>query len=318
VGLLRPLASLLCSAWALANGPPVIGVAAEGTCPAGEAVRDSINRQPAPEAKPVAVLGSDGDVLLSVSEAPGGSDTVRVELRTRTGQVLMTRDLIVRDSSCPVRARSIAVIVHRFLEKLPTAKIRQSARANAGTSARATTVAPPPPPPAFDRLEPRAGFSLDAGLGQDRVVGAALGLAVRPYRHLAAHVFGRLHWPQREPAGEGDVASARHSLNLALAAGFHAGPARVEGGVGGRLDIVSIETEGLPFTHRSRRYNPAAMVLVGASTPIYRSLLGFLTVDFYVLGREQAFVVEGLGEVARTARYGLALGLGLGYGVWPR
>ena len=81
---------------------------------------------------------------------------------------------------------------------------------------------------------------------------------------------------------------------------------------------MSIQTEGLPFTHSSRRYNPAATVLIGASTPIYSSLLVFSTLDFYILGREQAFVVQGVGEVAQTARYGLALAVGIGYGVLPR
>jgi hypothetical protein len=303
---------VLCSAWALAEQPPVIAVAASGACPTDVLVRDRINAQWAPGEKPKAILGSRGDVLLAILETPPESDTVRIELRTRTGRVLMTRDLVVRSSSCAARARSIAVIVHRFLEKLPRADIAPRPQM------RTVVTAPPRQPQPFERLEPRAGFSLDAGLGQDRVVGLTLGLAARPYRHLAAHLYGRVHWPRRDPAGEGEVTLSRHSLNLMLAAYAQAGAARLEAGAGGRLDWVGVETEGLPFTHRTNRYNPGATVFLGASMPVHGPLQAFTTVDFYALGREQSFVVEGVGEVARTSRYGLALTLGLGYGVLSR
>jgi hypothetical protein len=247
-------------------------------------------------------VGADGEFVLSVHEQEGA--LLRVELRSHKGRALMGRDLDGQGASCAGRARSIAVIVQRYLEALPAPPIGMR-----------RAVPPPPVPEPFARLEPRAGFSLDAGLGADTVVGAALGTAVRPRRWLALHLVGRLHVGRTEPVDTGEVSMSRHNVALYASAGRSLGAGRLEAGLGGRVDFVSVRTSDLALNSRSTQTEPAAIALLGAGLALRGPLLAFATAELYAHPSAQSFRVEGFGEVARAARYGLAFVVGFGYAV---
>jgi hypothetical protein len=299
--------SMLCCASALGDPAAVVAVERGAPCPTGEMVGDALNVQLDVVGRRAATVGQEGEFLLRVVEAPGETDVLHVELRTHAGHALMARDLGTHGASCSARARSVAVMVQRYLEAL--------SEPPAGVRGAAPLQAQPEP---FARFEPRAGLSLDAGRGEDLQAGVALGAAVRPYRWLALHLCGGLHVPRHEPAGTGDVSLSRQSLTLAATAAFRLGPARIEAGPGGRVDFVAVETQGLGSDNRTVRLNPAVVGVAGVSVPVRATLLAYLTVEVYDHTRSQVFTIQPIGEVARTSDWGLALALGLGYGVFTR
>jgi len=304
---------LCCSAPAVAAPTAVVSVAQSGACPTAEMLSSALAQHLEVVGRPASAVGREGEFVLSVREAHSTSTLLGVELRSRAGSLVMGRSLDGRGASCAGRARSIAVMVQRFLEALAVPP--------QGLSRTLDLPLPPLPPPApepFFRLEPRAGFSLDTALGADVAAGAALGAAARPRRWLAAHLMGRLHASNREPADVGEVAIARHSIGLAALASFRRGILAWEGGPGGRVDFVSVRTSGLALNRQATEVNPAGLVLVGGSVSLRGALGAFFSAEFYVHSKTQQFRVEGVGQVAETTRYGLAFALGLSYGMLAR
>jgi len=317
---LRPFAILLVcgpghAAPAADADPAIVAVAEGGSCPSGVAVRDAIAHLVEVTGRPAAVVGAEGEFVLSVIGAEPAANAMQITLRAQDGREAMTRDLAVAGSSCAGRARSIAVVVQRYLEALsvPPAGMRRSSDP--------MPLPPPtvsrPPPDAPTRIEARAGWSRDAQLGAATDNGVAIAVVVQPLSWMEAQLGGRMHVPRSEAAGTGEVHASRHEVHLAVATGLRLGRARVEGGAGGRIDFVRVETQGLAQNGRSTRTSPAALLFAGVSTPVFRQLAVFLTIEYYRRYREHSFLVEGVAEpVERTSGTGLALTAGLGYRIW--
>jgi hypothetical protein len=310
----RPLVLLACApAWA--STPAIVGVVEAGSCPNASAVVGAIAGLLDVSGRAAAVDRPEAEYLLTVREVDRAEGALQVELRALDGRELIARSLAVEGASCAGRARSIAVVVQRYLEALsvPPAGLRRASDPPAPP-----TLAPPParPTPAAApmQVELRAGYSRDTQFDAATDQGVALDVAVRPWRRLGARAGGRVHAQRSTSAGAGEVHASRHEVHLAIATSWSRDRIGLEGGLGGRLDMTFVTTERLERDGQDR-LSPAGLLFSGASVRVFRGGHVFATAEYYVHSRTASFEVAGVGAIERVTRTGLAFTFGAGWRV---
>jgi hypothetical protein len=215
-----------------------------------------------------------GGTTLRLRVGEDGAGVLHVELVDDAGRVVLSRDVDGTGATCASRARSIAVVVERFVAGL------------AAPGSRAH------PPRAASTARPWLGVQvgLSFPIGVDPALafaGVALGASLRPTGWSRLVLDGALHLPQRSTSDA--VSVLRGLVRLRAVAVIGAGAFEVEAGASARADLTSVSIDAPRESAEEWRVAPGVgLPLAGHLTLGQRSRVG-LAIEPWVALDGQVF-----------------------------